>query len=1357
MRWLRILAWTFGGLVAALSLSLAAMQTGPGKRWLAATLSSVASTPDRQVALHGLSGFVPTDLMVAELTLADRQGTWLKAEEVRLNWSLVSLLAGRLRIDMLAARRIEVERPPLPDDKPAAPSSGDGGLPVGIDLRLLSISELHLAEPVMGVNSRWKLDAVASLASDGRSNHLHLTLNRTDGPAAHLSADLRFELAHFAIDGRLSLDEAGPGGVTAVLLGRPDLERTSLRLVAKGDADTGTATLRASADDAVTATGDVRWQPNGASTGIDFRLRLTTANLPDTPLARLLSRPVSLDGEAAVDRAGIWTLRRSLLEVGSARMTASGRYDTSADKLEAAADLEAPEAGAFVDLLGGMGWRDLRATLQTDLRGLARKPFGNATMTASALDVTNTPAGKVDVTAKLDLRRDGRLVVEEASLAGAGTTLRASGDYLPATGVGEMQATIDVGSLQPFSPLAGAELAGRGGLELRARTERDRARVTWRGTFEGLGLPDVPARLLQPSLRLGGTAELADGAWSFTDVRLATETVSLQADGRGRDRSGALKLVVSVPRLDALQPEVPGQLEAVSTLTVEGEAVRGEMRARGTVADQPLAFDGRFLRDEDGGFSVPVAQGSWASATMDVRDFAVTPRGMTGSGRLHMARLEELSPLIGTTVAGALDLAIATEQDAGTVKLELRGDNLRSGGSAVGELRFEAVVRDPLGVAETDARIEANRLAGIDELARLEATVKGNREAFDLALRAAGGRTNANVAARIEHAAEEIRVAVARLEGRYQAIPLKLTHPARVRVVGERVTLEPASFQVGAGRIRAGGVVDPGASDLELDIAALPLNILSALTPGASIEGTLQARLRLRGPSASPRIEATYNAAGLRLRRPGMALVPPLALRGSASLVGRQATFDSRIGGGGATNLALKGRANLAPFAANVDVGGVLDIGPFAPLLGNDVRNLAGTVRPDLTVEIAGARIAGRGTAALAGLALALPDSGVRLSDGEGVLALEGDTLRLQRLAFQTANRGRVNGTGTVRLDPAQGFPLDLGITTQRAVAVSRPDLVATVTSDVRVTGSSTTAIDVAGRIHVDRAEIVVGAEQAAGYPTVEVREINAPKGQAMNGPMAPPRKAPPKPAAPTSVRLALTIDAPSAIFVRGRGLDAEMGGQLQVGGDPARPGVLGSLALRRGSFNLAGRRLSFSRGNVSLVNANTIDPRLDFVASTSVHSTTINLTIAGTARAPKFAVSSSPSLPQDEAMAMLLFGKPSTGLSPFEILSAAQALAELSGAAPAGGGFLARLRRSLGLDQLSVDTPSGSGKAADSVSVGAGSYVAPGVYVGAKQGGAAGSSRGVVEIEVLRNTKIEADVGADTNSRIGVKLEWDY
>ncbi len=151
-----------------------------------------------------------------------------------------------------------------------------------------------------------------------------------------------------------------------------------------------------------------------------------------------------------------------------------------------------------------------------------------------------------------------------------------------------------------------------------------------------------------------------------------------------------------------------------------------------------------------------------------------------------------------------------------------------------------------------------------------------------------------------------------------------------------------------------------------------------------------------------------------------------------------------------------------------------VDIAPFAPLLGNDIRNITGRLRPDLTVSVAGQRITGTGTVDFEGGAVAMPESGLKLSGGQGRLVLQGDTLQIQRLTFQ-AGTGTLNGSGSMRFDAERGLVLDVGLAAQRALLVSRPDLVATISSALKITGSTSLGHRNSGPVTIDRAEISVG------------------------------------------------------------------------------------------------------------------------------------------------------------------------------------------------------------------------------------------------------------------------------------------
>ena len=74
---------------------------------------------------------------------------------------------------------------------------------------------------------------------------------------------------------------------------------------------------------------------------------------------------------------------------------------------------------------------------------------------------------------------------------------------------------------------------------------------------------------------------------------------------------------------------------------------------------------------------------------------------------------------------------------------------------------------------------------------------------------------------------------------------------------------------------------------------------------------------------------------------------------------------------------------------------------------------------------------------------------------------------------------------------------------------------------------------------------------------------------------------------------------------------------------------------------------------------------------------------VSGPASQPTFAITSTPSLPQDEILARVLFQRASGNLSAFQALELANAAATLSGSGDAFEG----LRRSLGVDNLNIST----------------------------------------------------------------------
>ena len=127
------------------------------------------------------------------------------------------------------------------------------------------------------------------------------------------------------------------------------------------------------------------------------------------------------------------------------------------------------------------------------------------------------------------------------------------------------------------------------------------------------------------------------------------------------------------------------------------------------------------------------------------------------------------------------------------------------------------------------------------------------------------------------------------------------------------------------------------------------------------------------------------------------------------------------------------------------------------------------------------------------------------------------------------------------------------------------------------------------------------------------------------------------------------------------------------------------------------------------------------------------------------------PPLPQDEVLAHLLFGSGVGKLGALEVAQIAAGLATLTGAGGGIGDPLDKVRQGLGLDRLAVRNGANGNPALE-----AGRYIAPGVYLGARQG-SSGGSQASVQVDIAKGLKLEATAGAGgrLRHRVGRSLEW--
>jgi translocation and assembly module TamB len=231
------------------------------------------------------------------------------------------------------------------------------------------------------------------------------------------------------------------------------------------------------------------------------------------------------------------------------------------------------------------------------------------------------------------------------------------------------------------------------------------------------------------------------------------------------------------------------------------------------------------------------------------------------------------------------------------------------------------------------------------------------------------------------------------------------------------------------------------------------------------------------------------------------------------------------------------------------------------------------------------------------------------------------------------------------------------------------------------------------------------------------------------------------------SLVLDLVIDAPSRVFVRGRGLDAELGGQLRLAGTTSSIIASGGFQLIRGRLDLLGKRLTLSRAILDL--EGDFVPFVDVMASSTNDGITAIVTIEGPATNPVVSFSSSPELPQEEVLAQLLFGRDLQTITPLQAARLANAVRTLSGRG--GEGLVGKLRRSFGLDDFDLAT-----SADGTTTLRAGKYLSENVYTDIEVD-QDGRSQINLNLDLRKGLTVTGRVSDDGETGLGVFLEQDY
>lgn len=923
-------------------------------------------------------------------------------------------------------------------------------------------------------------------------------------------------------------------------------------------------------------------------------------------------------------------------------------------------------------------------------------------------------AGRINGTAQINDMGDITLDVA-ANLPGTTAQIAAE---IPASDDGSptVQADIraSVADLAPYSVLAGRDLTGGADLDVSGSIKTDLSvfdvMIDATGTDLGFDIDRVDPLLAGVTLVDGRVQRTDPLNIRFDRVSLRTDAFQADISGDITDGVGKADFGLALSDIALVEPRLRGGARLTGSVTRDAAGTL-VLDALGTGPGGAVAsIEGRQDTDADGAnFS-----GAVIAAMADLSPYsALAGRQLSGSADAAISgnaagdlRTYDLAfdlmgrdlDVAGVALSGgitATGTALQTETGPASVTLNATGP----GGT---DVRANADVL-PVGDAfqiTTDLAISADSIAPYSGLAgrslsggiglNIEGSLQSDLSAFDLAI--AANTQNINV-----------------------GIPAVTT------------------LLRGAGSLSTRASRDAGTSvnidDLRISYPNLSAEAdLQGRDGGGT--GTFQVRLADIG-LFTPDFSGPITANGQATRSPNGVWSTTTTATGPDGI---RADLSGTIAETGALNIQVNGVAPLG--LANTYI---------------EPRRLGGQAQFDLAVNGPPALNSISGTVRLNEARLTAPTLGRALDFRTGTIALNNGRANLDILGVFERG-GSLQISGPVGL--SGGLDADLSIVAAN-VTERDPNLYDTkLDGRLSITGPLTGGARIAGTIDLGDTEIRVPSSDLSSLgdlpqvahlgATAAVQQTLGRAGLTTSG--ADTDSGDGGSSGP-SYPLDITVNAPARMFVRGRGLDAELGGSLTLSGSTRQVIPAGQFNLIRGRLDILQQRFALDEGSITL-QGNFI-PFIRLVATTTASDgTAISIVIEGPASEPVVSFESTPDLPQDEVLARLIFNQPISDITPFQAVQLAAAVSTLAGRG--GGGLIDDFRNDIGLDDLDITTDDDG-----AVAVRAGKYLTENVYTDVT----IGAERTEIELnlDLTDSLTITGRANSDGETGLGIFFERDY
>jgi translocation and assembly module TamB len=1382
------LAVLLGTILALLAIAYVWLDSSSGKRFIAKQIEGFEFENGMSIGIGAIEGSLYGEMRIRDLTLRDPKGVFASSPLVEVDWRPFAFIGSHVDIRSLIVPWMRLRRLPAFNE---TPPTNEPLLPdLDIDIANLQLRRIDIDAPVTGQRHRASLNgkvhiadrtavvsaraattagagfaggesAVIDLRAVPETNTLDLTF-RLDAPAEGLIAGLT------GIAQPMQLDLSGKGdwqawnGALKGTLGDQSLGNIALT------ARNGTFAARGTMRPALL----LKSQPGtllAPETAIDIT---TTANERRFDLAaRIGNENFALDAKGLVDlgesRMRDLAIGFRLLQPGTIAENLNGAGIVANLTLDGA--FAAPRIAYEVNA-ARLGFNDM-AILGLRASGAARLDRDAwiipVSARASRIAGLNAAAGGL----LENVRLDGDLAYSNARLMSDNMRIRSSRIDATAVLLADLNTGLYTGALNGrvngyriesvgvFNVATDIDLetTGNGGFRLTGTVRARSSQIFNDGLREFLGGNSlINANVSYGSDGIGRVTRLTVAAPAF---RLSQGSGSYGADGQIRfnasgssNQYGPLAVAVTgtvtrpVATVRAARPGLGvGMSNVVATLRGNGESYLVE--GSGDTDYGPFTADVDIFTNR-GPIEIAVNPGTRFA------DIGITGRVRQTSAGPFAGELAA----DGAGVSGNVSLSAAGAYQRAVLALTARDARLPGpAGLVIGR----AIVSADMVLAETPQVVADIQIAGarMNQLQIVAARAKVDyRDGRGSARVMAEGRNGFpfRIAANAALQPDLWRIA---LDGRANGVDFKTRNPARILPQNAQYRLMPTTIDLSRGTIQLAGSYGAG-MNVEARLSDVDLALINPIMPGLGLGGTASGSLDFAQASATSfpsadarlRIEDFTRTSLASVSQPvDMSVVGRLQpdggsanaiIRRRGAIIGRmQVRLNPLPPGAGSWTTRLL----AAPLSGGLRYNGPADtLFSLAALPDQSLTGPIG-VAADFTGRVQQPQL--RGIVRANSLTYENEQYGTRLTNMRLRGSFTGDRLQVEELTAR-AGEGTIRGEGFVSLSSAQGFPVQLALDLDKARLAQGNDLAATATGQLRIINSAAQGAVISGTISLPETRYRIVRQGSA-----RVAKLTGVRRKPALGRARITGDPEPISGVPSNWKLDVKVVADNQIYVSGMGLDSEWAADIRITGTTGNPRITGGIDLVRGTLGFAGRSFDLEEGRLRFNGGSATNPELNLRASGEAGDVTVNIVVSGTGENPDIAFSSTPSLPQDEVMARILFGNSIGELTPIQAVQLAASLNSLRGGS---GGLnpLGVLQSASGVDRLRIlgaDEETGRG-----TSLAVGQYISNDVYVEIITD-TRGFTATQIEISLSKALSVLSQVGSFGGSNVNVQYRKDY